>query len=240
MGCCFSVFSNYYWKGETKKYSEIKNSLNTGDLVLFSGSGFYSNVVKFSTCSNWSHIGVIIRCRHRNNSEGKKSTLYLLHSSLQVMKYPCIDIISGQEKSGPQLNRLIDVIRTYDCPIYIKKLTRYDPQTNEIIKKVIDPCDQLSCINQKNINEWIESVSNGTYESDLSELIRSVIKSPFCYNTQSSKLGEFCSELVAEYYLETGLLNTSISANKFTPQDFDKENLMLERSTLSDKIRVVM
>jgi len=42
-------------------YDEVDiNSLQTGDLVLFSGKGFVSILIKILTLSKWSHCGIVI------------------------------------------------------------------------------------------------------------------------------------------------------------------------------------
>lgn len=42
------------------KYSDIRHNLCTGDIVLFSGAGMVSNVIKWATRSKWSHVGMVI------------------------------------------------------------------------------------------------------------------------------------------------------------------------------------
>ncbi len=42
-------------------YSEIRPTLKAGDLVLFSGKGFASHVIKRFTLSKWSHVGLVVR-----------------------------------------------------------------------------------------------------------------------------------------------------------------------------------
>lgn len=39
----------------------IRDDLKTGDIVLFSGKGLFSTIIKAVTLSKWSHVGMIIR-----------------------------------------------------------------------------------------------------------------------------------------------------------------------------------
>lgn len=45
---------------EKIEYNLIRNNLETGDLVFFSGSGFTSEIIKKATISEWSHVGMVI------------------------------------------------------------------------------------------------------------------------------------------------------------------------------------
>jgi len=43
------------------QYQQVRNSLSTGDLLLFSGTGFYSRRIKWHTKSPYTHVATIIR-----------------------------------------------------------------------------------------------------------------------------------------------------------------------------------
>lgn len=51
----------------TKKYSQIKDTLNTGDIVLFSGVGAIGWSIKMYTFSKYSHVGMVRRTNTFNN-----------------------------------------------------------------------------------------------------------------------------------------------------------------------------
>jgi hypothetical protein len=42
-------------------YENIRNELNTGDIILFSGRALFSRIVQIGTRSPWSHIGIVVR-----------------------------------------------------------------------------------------------------------------------------------------------------------------------------------
>ena len=43
------------------KYEKLRTKLKTGDIVLFSGKGFVSWLIKWFTKSKWSHVGMAMR-----------------------------------------------------------------------------------------------------------------------------------------------------------------------------------
>ncbi|TPW16851.1 MAG: hypothetical protein FD126_3788 [Elusimicrobia bacterium] len=45
----------------TARYSDVRSRLATGDLVLFSGAGFFSGLLKWVIGARWSHVGVVVR-----------------------------------------------------------------------------------------------------------------------------------------------------------------------------------
>src|SRR5512136_1298815 len=42
-------------------YGKIRDSLMTGDIVLFHGLGWDSGVVQFLEQSRWTHVGMVVR-----------------------------------------------------------------------------------------------------------------------------------------------------------------------------------
>lgn len=51
----------------TKKYSQIKDTLNTGDIVLFAGVSVIGWGIKMFTTSEYSHAGMVRRTNTFNN-----------------------------------------------------------------------------------------------------------------------------------------------------------------------------
>jgi hypothetical protein len=97
------------------KYSEIRDSLNTGDIILFSGKGLISSLVRWATGSNkWSHIGMVLRV-------DSIDTVFCLESTtLNTAR----DINSGDKVSGVQLTSLSTRIKTFKGDIGIRQLEK--------------------------------------------------------------------------------------------------------------------
>ncbi len=173
------------------KYSEIRNSLQTGDIVLFSGKGRISNIIKWFTKSPWSHVGMVIRSTEWD--------MLLLWESTTLNKLK--DIQSGVARQGVQLVPLSERIKTYDGEIGIRRL-----ETNKVIR-------------HQPLMDFRQEVKGRSYEQSKLELIKSAYDGPLGQNEEDlSSL--FCSELIAEAYQRMGFISNDISSNEYTPADF--------------------
>lgn len=45
---------------DLRKYNAVRDSIKTGDLIAFSGTGFISSIIKLVTMSEISHVGIAI------------------------------------------------------------------------------------------------------------------------------------------------------------------------------------
>ncbi len=79
-------------------YAEIRDTLNTGDIVLFQGIGWESDVVKALAVSPWTHVATIVRESHVDFPMIWEST------PLKFIE----DVIISQKKSGARLVSLDD------------------------------------------------------------------------------------------------------------------------------------
>jgi len=208
MGCC-CVKS--YTQERTTKYDEIKQSLKTGDIVLFSGMSPMSNIVKCSSSSQWSHIGMVVRL---GNSEDRLKIrdpdgLYLWHSNSDSID--CLpDVISGVPKTGCQLSTLGKAIRCYTGTCVLRQLS--DPFYDD----------------QGLVKEFIFKEAHKNYEKNTCELFLSVYDGPCGRNKKNTEY-YFCSELVAQTYMVMGLLKDQeygIPSNEYLPRDFSEDSVL--------------
>lgn len=88
-------------------YAEIRDDLNTGDVVLFQGTGLFSLVIRW-VCSffshqptMYSHVGMIVREGHR---------ILLFESTT----------LNG--KSGVQINPFSTVVKSYKGRLWVRHL----------------------------------------------------------------------------------------------------------------------
>lgn len=91
---------------EAKKmmnYKYIRSTLQTGDIVLFSGRGLFALLIKIFTISSLTHVGIVVR-------DGFTKQLSILESA----------VIGG--KNGVQLNLLGARIKNHKGKLYIRKL----------------------------------------------------------------------------------------------------------------------
>lgn len=200
------------------KYSDIRDSLNTFDLILFSGRGFVSSVIKVCSRSKFSHVGVVIKkedIRFRD-AEFRDGGVILFESTILGNNR---DIFFNEHKRGVQFVYFSDKIKNYKGNVYIRQIKIKEEDKEGMILK---------------LNEFALEVENREYERSKLELLFSCI--PFL------KLHEnlntlFCSELVAELYQRIGLLPDYIQSNSYTPNSFSKD-LPLEFGKLKDIIQI--
>jgi len=186
-------------------YSSARPTLETGDIVLFSGKGGISTGIKWITSSKWSHVGMVLKITEFD------AVLLWESTTLSNIK----DIESGVARQGVQIVPLSERIKKYNGEASIRKL-QYD--------RTPDMLMQLSLLRKE--------VKNRPYEEDKIELIKSAYDGPFGDNVEDlSSL--FCSELVAEAYQRMGLLGEDIPSNEYTPKDFsDKGKIKLKKGSL--------
>lgn len=72
-----------------KKYSEIKDTLNTGDIVLFCGVDIIGWGIKMYTTSQYSHIGMVRRTNTFSLITSKKSMIILAVIACSLILYTC-------------------------------------------------------------------------------------------------------------------------------------------------------
>lgn len=177
MGCCHSISG--YTDGRSINYKKIESDLKTGDIVLFSGRGLFSSVVKFATTSPWSHIGVIIR--------DKTGELYLWHSTNEEVD-GVNDEFSGEPKKGAQLNQLDIFLSKYKGEFAVRMLNKEIPITSELL-------------------DYLEETSEKGYETNIDEMANASLNGLLCGRRYGSSYELFCSEAVADFYIKCGLID---------------------------------
>ncbi len=197
-------------------YNTIRDSLKTGDIVLFSGKGLISLVIKKFTDSLWTHVGMVIK-------SDELDTLLLWESTtLSKMK----DIESNTARQGVQSVFLSKRIEDYDGDVAIRKLNI------DRTPKMID-----------GLKGFRKESKEKPYERNFIEAFKGGYEGIGGENTEDlSSL--FCSELVAEAYQRMGLLKDNEKggkpSNEYTPADFssDKNSLELIEGTLEKEVYV--
>lgn len=217
MGCCISCYTH----DRAIHYEDLRASLKTGDLVLFSGIGHISCPIQGCTHSPWSHVGMVVRCADYGEAD---DNLYLWHSNGEIAKNTQ-DVLTGREKKGPQLNPLADFIRGYDGAVVIRQISA-PPQI-----KVHGECSDR-------LKEFMEKHAPKDYEQSMGELANTMCEEPFGFvwgmwgNMCWKRTGDdsfFCSELIARTYQMMGYLSTKRAANMYTPSDFSSSGIKFLR-----------
>lgn len=181
----------------TALYESVRDELDTGDIVLFSGKGLISAGIKWSTSSRWSHVGMILKLPEYDFVTVWESTTL---SSTN-------DLDTNSARKGVQLVPLSARISDYDGAIAIRRLLGA-AHTGDSVKSLM---------------QFRREVAGRPYEESELELIKSAYDGPLGKNKEDlSSL--FCSELVAEAYQRMGLVTYAKASNEYTPADFSEKN----------------
>ena len=202
----------------TRNYSTIENKLKTGDLLLFSSNGFFSNIIKVATMSPYSHIGMVVKID--NNQKFKdiyngNDELFLWHSPKDVIEGKNRDILTKTEKNGPQLNPLKRILLKTNSKVVLRRL---DKTTKEITS-----LRNVKFNNSNNLLNYMKKESIKIYERNYLDLFYSSYDGPFGQQKQNNESEFFCSELVAATYIKMGLLDDTLPTDEYTPEDFNSK-----------------
>jgi hypothetical protein len=190
-------------KNRFRKYEELRSSLKTGDLVLFSSDELVGRLIRFGTGSVWSHIGMVIHI------EARELVLLWESTTLQNIK----EFDSGQKFVGVQLVALSQKIREFTGRIAIRMLSR--------------PLDKNQLETLASFRR--QAARLVSFEGSKWELIRAAVDGPWellVGQNREDLSNLFCAELIAEAYERIGLLVDGANerpSNEYTPGDFGSE-----------------
>ena len=99
-------------------YNQVRKSLKTGDIVLFSGKGGISDWIKLFTGGLWSHIGMVLQL--------PQGDMVLIWESTTLNNIA--DFETGTARKGVQLVPLSERIQSYDGGVAIRRLSKNLPR----------------------------------------------------------------------------------------------------------------
>ena len=184
-------------------YKVIRKEMQPGDVIAFSGKGNVSDIIKWATRSQVSHVGIVFESKVVLDDTAQKGII------VDVMESTTLQLKKEASKaiSGVQRNRLSDHITYYNGNIW------WLPLKSTIRSKM----------NMVALTDFLLHSENKEY--DVPQAIMSAIdvldKTPLlgsltCNVEDFSKF--FCSELVAAA-LEAGNAIKSLNASEVTPID---------------------
>jgi hypothetical protein len=178
-------------------YDEIHGDLRTGDLVLFSGTGTFSRLIKFASGGKWSHVGLVL-------VEPGLHAEPLLWEATQLCDVQ--DVEREDAREGVQLVPLRERVRLYDGEVTCRQLDR--PLTAEMLGRL---AERRGVLGQR------------PYEQREVELARAVYDGWGGASPREDLSSIYCAELVAEVYQALGLLPEwpdGLPSNEYVPLDF--------------------
>lgn len=179
---------------------KIEASLQTGDLVLFRGTGWISWLVEWFGVSKYSHVGIIITNPRFLDPDLEDGT-YLLESAWTPSK---------DHHAGVQLHLLDDVIVEY-------------PKGAVVIRKVDHTRDAAF---YQTLTELYKEIRNKPYDMNpwdwLCAKYNMICPLPPDPAYQTTKRF-WCSALVSYLFCHLGIIEKDINWSLIAPREFSSE-----------------
>lgn len=190
---------------EKRAYSEIKDSLNTGDLILFSGKYPISKLVERLENSPWSHVAMVVRLPNVDYP------LLWESSALTNLK----DEIYKDNIPGPKIVKLEDRLKTYG-----DDLKPYTPPVYAVRSLEVHRSEEM----KKQLEELFIKV-HGLPNPGEWKMIFEVAEGRL-FNIPSKLDNYTCSELIAESLIKMGILDNKKVINYYMPKDFSSDGAL--------------
>jgi hypothetical protein len=177
-------------------YEEARKQMKAGDVIAFSGKGDFSEIIKWATRSNVSHVGVILQSRLLIDDQAQEGMFNQIIESTTLNGF-----------SGVTISRLSDRLDTYDGEIW------WLPLRKNMHEKM----------NKKKFYDFLIHQERKEYDmpqaikSALDALDRVPVVGRATHNREDFSRF-FCSELVAAALEVAGTIK-SINASEVTPID---------------------
>lgn len=180
------------------KYITHRDSLNTGDILFFSGNGPISNIIKLMSNSPWSHVGLLVKSDDLD--------ILLVWEATTLSNVP--DLSEGRIISGVQTVDASSRINMFDGSVSVRRFGGFVDST--MIGKLKD---------------FRLELKGKPYESSRWELIKSLVDFGFSKENTEDFSSIFCSEMLAEAFERMGILDGKMPANEYVPRDFSSGNM---------------
>jgi hypothetical protein len=206
--------------GRTVLYAEIRDTLMTGDIVLFHGLGWESEIIQVMELSQWTHVAMVVRVPEIDYPLIWEST------PLQFIEDKAIH----KKKSGARLVSLDERLAVaVEKKLYGKFAVR-----------------RLEVVRTAEMIETLKSFISGKvhylpYPSDWKMLLE-FLQGRLLMEERSKVDNVYCAELIAETYKQIGLLSYDALPNSFMPKDFSSNAALtlLRDARLGEEILLIV
>ena len=179
----------------TNKYDQMRDQMQTGDILLFSGNGFISRAIQTLTGSPWSHVGTVLRLPEYD--------FVCCFESTTLSSIP--DLTTGAKVKGVQLVPLRARVDGYDG-------------TRVAWRPVEGPRPPAAITAALRVRDEFAGVP---YEQNQLELLSSALDATGLLTNQPDASSVFCSEISSIKLMRMGwLLNDGTPPNERTPANF--------------------
>ena len=195
----------------------VESALQTGDIILFHGTGTMSYLLEYFGRSKYSHVGIIVKNPSFINPYIEDG-LYVL----EAKPTNGVDAEDGKIKSGVTLHRLDDVLAMYSKgSVYVRHVECV--RNEEFYKKFIKVHYQ---VHEKpydlNLYDWICAEYN--INCPLPEENRFKLTTTF-----------WCSALASYVLCELGVIQNKINWSLIAPREFSSEGKLIFLCGVSDE-----
>ena len=196
---------------------EAYSEADVGTIFLFSGHGFQTVLAEIFSPSIWSHMGLVCR--------GADGRLGLIESVRHADELPTLGVLKPWQKSP-----LIGGVRVVDLREKLEKYRGYAVAMRVLKCRQSDKA-RITKILSCTIHEFLKRFHGNAYSSKIFDFVdarfrmRSVL-------TEDDKVNSsffpddrefFCSEIVAQIFIDAGLLSPRLGrASQYLPDDFDE------------------
>jgi cell wall-associated NlpC family hydrolase len=180
-------------------------SLETGDIILFRGTGIIATILEYFGKSKYSHVGMILK-NPKFLNDSLEDGIYLLESSYNDTP----DSEDHKLKLGVQIHKLEDVLKEYPKnSVYVRKV--HCERNDDFYKKLIDIHTEIHNKSYDlNLFDWICAKCN--------------LDKEFPSNPLYKKTNTFwCSALVSYIFRELGLIKEDINWTLMAPREFSSD-----------------
>lgn len=197
--------------------NDILTTVQTGDILLLSGKGTLSKIVRLF-CPNqpFSHVGIVVIKRDWKHwhpgqplpSYNPKTDVYILESSFDQQT---LCHFTGVYKYGAKLSNLHDKLQTYDANCISHRKLRFIGDNNPNCFR-----DTQYLFSEK-ILKFMDRTIDTTYERNIMEMIQSTRNS-----NRTDNSSYFCTEYTIEAMraLEIICKDDEKPSNNYTMYDF--------------------
>lgn len=185
-------------------------ALETGDVLLFSDKTYwFSRVVEYFTCSEWSHVGIVLKNPTYLNE--KLTGIYLWESGLEDLP----DVEDGKYKFGVQIVDLVKKMDEYNGKIVLRKI-------NNISNKYFKSRNKNKELQAK-LKVIHNTLQDCPYDDNPFDLLCAWLQiDPMGWDKR--RLNRvFCSAFVGYVYTELGYLNKNTNWSLIEPKHYSEK-----------------
>lgn len=186
--------------------------MKPGDIIAFSGKGHFSEIIKWATCSQVSHVGIVYESKVLLDGEAQEGCVVDIMESTTLHTDPA----TGQRVAGVQRNRMSLRLKYYEGDMWWLPLSEESRAKLDLVK----------------FTNFLLHYEGRPY--DMPQAVKSALDAMdgisilnlATYNNEDFA-SFFCSELAAAA-LEAGGVINNINASEVTPIDLCAFNIFAQ------------